>query len=386
MSEVRKCLLQLLKDSVCNENTVSQVPSEWLSGLYQLSASHQLSHLVGERLYQNGLLPSDSPWKAKFELVQQMSLVQDIRMESEAARVFNLCEKEGIDYIPLKGSVLKTIYPRPHMRTGSDIDFLIRREDVERTAEVLAKAGYNVGEYSSHEISVMTPSGVLLEVHFCLFEYDEQISTVLEKVWETAELVEGTKHRYMLSNEMFYYYHIAHLLKHFMFGGCGIKSVLDLYLMDKEWPIVGNTYNEMLENTGIKTFYEACLKLSKVWFGEEEHDETTRAMEEYIFGAGAYGTHENYISVTQSQSSGHLQASLERLFLKREVLQNQYPNLKKHPSLLWFYQIKRWADIGLSEGWERFRDWQRTNSNAKQDKVDTTREMLRNLDLLEKKL
>ncbi len=383
---VRKCLLQLLRDCVRNENTVSQVPSEWLEELYRLANRYQLAHVVGEQLYRHQLLPSDSPWKEKFELAQQVSMVQDIRMASEASRVFVLCEKEGIDYIPLKGTVLKTIYPKPHMRTGSDIDFLVRREDIERVAELLRKARYKVGEYSSHEISVITPSGVLLEVHFCLFEYDEQISTVLENVWETAELVAGTKHKYMLSNEMFYYYHIAHLLKHFMFGGCGIKSLLDLYLMNEKWPLEGNAFDEMLENTGIKTFYEACVKLSQIWFGDEEHDDTTRAMERFIFDAGAYGTHENYINVTQSQTSGHFEASLGRLFLKREVLQNQYPNLKKHPSLLWFYQVKRWADIGLSEGWARFRDWQKTNSNAKQEKVDTTREMLRNLDLLEKKL
>lgn len=392
MTQEEKILLTLLKDSLHDTNTAISLTKEQIGGLYALASRHHLTHLAGEQLYRRGYLANEAEWQQKFELAQQIALMQDIRMSGDAEQIFAFCEAEKIDYMPLKGTVVKSLYPREHMRTSSDVDFLVRREDIPRLRERVTAAGYTVkaessdGEAASHDIEIFSPSGLILEAHFCLFEYDEKISSFLENVWETAVLKEGTAHHYLMSPELFYFYHIAHLLKHFMRGGCGIRGFMDLYLMDRKMPVDEGQLDRLLSESGIKTFYDTCLKLSKVWFGDEPHDDVSRSMEDYILSSGVFGRKEHYIAITQSQSSGQVSATMSRLFLKKEILKNQYPVLQKHPWLSPFYQIKRWFDVGLSSGIKRYRNWQKANAKTERETVDATREMLKKLDLLDKKL
>ena len=379
-------LLLLLKDALSPIEDFPPLPEELLPALFEFSSAQHLAHIASEQLYQHRLLENAPKWKRKFELNQQILLTQDIRMDCDAANLYAICEAEQIDYMPLKGAVLKSLYPREHMRTGSDIDVLFRREDIDRLVEVLPRSGYTVGEQSSHEVEVTSPAGATIEAHFCLFEYDKEISSALEKVWDTAVLKEGTGHHYLMTPENFYFYHIAHLFKHFMFGGYGIRAFLDLYLMNLKMPADQGKLLGLMDQCGLKTFYLTCLKLSQVWFGDETHDEATELMQNFILSAGIFGKYENYIAVRQSQTSSRFAASLSRLFLKREVLENQYPNLRKHPWLLPFYRVKRWSEIGLSGGLSRFKSWQQSNRDSNPEAVDQTKVMLEKLDLLNKKI
>ena len=55
---------------------------------------------------------------------------------------------------------------------------------------------------------------------------------VLAQIWDTAVSAGPGSHRLLLADEMFYFYHIAHMVKHFEVGGCGIRPFLDLWIMN----------------------------------------------------------------------------------------------------------------------------------------------------------
>lgn len=70
--------------------------------------------------------------------------------------------------IPLKGAVLRYIYPAPELRTSSDIDVLVKEEDLESAVAAIENAtDFKMLRKAYHDIS-MVNSQVHLELHFTI--------------------------------------------------------------------------------------------------------------------------------------------------------------------------------------------------------------------------
>ncbi|MFX7845188.1 nucleotidyltransferase family protein, partial [Acinetobacter baumannii] len=77
------------------------------------------------------------------------------------------------------------------------------------------------------------PSGQHIELHFNLIE-DHRIkgaSAILNRVWDAAVPCGGWTYQYEMPDELFYFYHIAHMAKHVENGGCGIRPFLDIWVL-----------------------------------------------------------------------------------------------------------------------------------------------------------
>lgn len=99
-----------------------------------------------------------------------------------------------ISYIPLKGSVLRYLYPASEMRTSCDIDVLVHEEDLDRAVEVLETAtDFKTDHQAYHDISMLSPN-VHLELHFSIKENEESIDRLLSKAWEYAVPVEASRY------------------------------------------------------------------------------------------------------------------------------------------------------------------------------------------------
>src|SRR6202008_2711637 len=91
-------------------------------------------------------------------------------LSGELARLLKSFERQRIPVIPLKGPVLaETLYAHPALRPYTDLDLLIRRENVERVDDLLQRLGYRrvADEHSfrfdvayDHATLYATPSGV----------------------------------------------------------------------------------------------------------------------------------------------------------------------------------------------------------------------------------
>lgn len=55
-----------------------------------------------------------------------------MRQQHELSVIKSEFEKNGIDYAPIKGSVVREYYPRPELRTMGDADVLIKENSVVR--------------------------------------------------------------------------------------------------------------------------------------------------------------------------------------------------------------------------------------------------------------
>ena len=61
-------------------------------------------------------------------------------------------EKNGIAHMPLKGILMKQLYPRPDMRIMGDADILIRVEQYEKIKPLLEELGFAEKLESDHEL------------------------------------------------------------------------------------------------------------------------------------------------------------------------------------------------------------------------------------------
>lgn len=385
MSGPAQQMLNCIRYEVCGQSDPIVVPEDsvrFWSNLYQLSKSHDLAHLVGDALIKNGLLP-DEEIKSKFEKQLMMAVYRYERINYELNSVRKALNKAEIPFIPLKGSVLRQYYPEPWMRTSCDIDILIHECDLERAVALLtSELSYRKEIKGSHDVSLFSQSGVHLELHYSLIEEKSigQVDSVLQTVWENASPIDGTS-EYLLSDEMFYYYHIAHMAKHFVGGGCGIRPFLDIWVLNHCKNADSGKRDALLAAGGLDSFAASAERLSQVWFDGAEHTDLTKQMEQYLLSGGVYGTTENRVSVQQVRKGGKFRYALSRIWLPYDVLKFQYPSLDGKRLLLPFYEVRRWFRLLFRGNVKRSVHELKVNSTTTKDEQDAAKRMLSELRL-----
>ncbi|MBE6965535.1 MAG: hypothetical protein E7441_05820 [Ruminococcaceae bacterium] len=317
----------------------------FIDKIYMLASKHDLLPIISFALYKNGLLDKDSETGRKFIDAQMLAVYRFENMRVEFERLCETFEKHKIQFLPLKGSVLREYYPEPWMRTSCDMDVLVKPLDLDKAIEVLEKEnGCVFVSKTPHDVTLHSETGVCIELHFELIENGRvaKSTKLLSEIWENAEPIESGKFHMKMSSEMFMFYHVAHMAKHFLTGGCGIRPFVDLWILKKTFALDYEKLNQMMKDCGLVEFNFKCNELCDVWFGAKEHSELTRKMQDYILHAGVYGSFENRITVEKSKGEFKQKRFLQVMFLPYCNLCEIYPILKKIPILFPFYQVVRW--------------------------------------------
>lgn len=385
MEKTVRTMMDLIAGEVCGKGEGTApcaLTEEAAARLYRLSASHDLAHLVGNALLAGNCLPAGEI-RAKFEKQVMLAVYRYEQIDHELTRLHETLSAAGIPFTPLKGAVLRQYYPEPWMRTSCDIDILIRESDLDAAAQLLTdRLSYRKGEKGSHDVALYSDSGVHLELHYHLIEKNcvGTADTVLRSVWESAAPLPGTT-EYVWSDEMFYYYHVAHMAKHFVIGGCGVRPFLDIWVLNHRLPENREKRNALLQKGGLLTFAERAEELAEVWFGDGEETEITRQMGNYLLTGGVYGTTGNRVAVQQVKKGGKARYALSRIWLPYDTLRFYYPSLEGKRLLLPLYEFRRWGKLIFCGGARRSAKELRLNSATTEKEQAQTAQMLRRLGL-----
>lgn len=353
MERIVNLFLELCRYEICGEKSVEladvKLSDEEYIYLYKLSKHHDCAHLVSDALFKNGLITKENACYEEFKKIQMKAYYRYERIEYELGEVNRALESAEIPFIPLKGSVLRKFYPEPWMRTSTDIDILIKEDDLKSALELLKiELGYKYLERGSHDVSLVTKSGLLIELHFELVEEVRfpEAAKVLGSVWDYATPQTGSNYKYVLSDEMFYYYHIIHMAKHFENGGCGVRSFIDLWVLEKIKEHSDEKRNELLKKGKLLKFANAARSLSSVWFSGKEKNELDLSFENFIIKGGTFGTSKNGVEVKLAKNGQNkLKYIFSRVFLPMAQMKNMHPVLKKHPYLVPIFHLKRIAKL-----------------------------------------
>lgn len=348
--------------------------------IYKIAKKHNILHIISAALIGNGLVNDEKA--AVFKENLNTAVFKGLSMQYAFDRCCELLEKEHIDYIPLKGAVLRPLYPEAWMRVSVDIDILVKPEDHQRTADILVdKLGLRRTEISTpHDITLRADDDTCVELHFDLIEESifPKVNGILSDVWSMAEPCAGSSHKYKLPMNIVYFYHVAHLAKHMKLGGGGIKDFLDLHLLCLSGQET-KTCSELLEKGGIFPFAKAAEGLCKVWFAGEEHTELTKSLSEFVMSGGLFRSHKNSSILDIKQNHGKLGYYLSRVFVPYDYLKKQYPVIEKHPYLTPVYGIVRLWSLAFGRKKQTRKDMVSHHSKISKEDVNKTKKLLNEL-------
>lgn len=313
-----------------------------LRDLLKLSSAHDIAHLLVLGLKQNGLIPQE---QSEIENYILKAVYRYERTRHEYEKLCAALEKAQIPFLPLKGSVIRNYYPEPWMRTSCDIDVLVHREDLEKAVSYLIhEERYVEKERATHDVSLFSQTGIHVELHFDLVEEGRANDAidVLRSVWDNVAPKKNSVYRYEMNDAFFYFYHVAHMAKHFENGGCGIRPILDLWILDHMKDVDLSARDALLSEGRLLRFANVSRSLSEVWFGGKEANELTLQMENFILNGGVYGSTDNRVAIQQKKHGGRLRYMLSRIFIPYVKLKRYYPVLEKHPWLMPVMQVRRW--------------------------------------------
>ena len=193
--------------------------------------------------------------------------------------------------------------------------------------------------------------------------------------------METEPYHYCLSDAMFYFYHIAHMAKHLEEGGCGIRTFLDLWIIDRLPESDRKGRDTLLSRGGLLTFAEAARHLSEVWFFGAEGNALSRGLERFVLGGGAFGSVEHSVAVKQTKKGGKLGYAIARIFPPYEKMKFRYPVLERKKWLLPVYHAVRWLSIlHKGNGLQSLQELE-TNASMSENVVKSTAELMMQLGL-----
>ena len=301
-----------------------------LSELYKVSERHMLSAAVSAALAAAGIRDSDF-LQAEAKAKHKNALLDADRRELTAC-----LDQRGIWYMPLKGAVIKDLYPAYGMRQMSDNDILIDPSREDEVREVMENLGFETVRFgvSNHDVYHKLPVSNF-EIHTSLF--DDYRNKKLYEYYKNIEdrLIKGAGSEKRFTAEDFYVYMTAHEFKHYSGSGTGIRSLLDIYVYLRRYKdeLDFGYIDRELEKLEIREFEKQNRSLSFCLFDGKQLTGDQRAMLDYMGNSGTYGTQANSVR-NQIERQGRLGFFIKKTFLPYRLMLNNYPVLKKVPVLL----------------------------------------------------
>lgn len=314
--------------------------------LYGFSQKHGIENImyVGLRDLEVNV-PGET--MLKFEEAYKGAIVLEAMQAIELETISDAFEKAGIDHIPLKGSVVKYLYPDPSYRKSGDIDILVRNVPKEIVNEIMFGFEYQTDEDFEHyevHYGYEKPPFYEVEIHVQLLKSSNRAYKFCSNVWEYTKLKNGSNHCYEMTNEFLYIHLLAHLCNHLYMGGAGIKILMDFYVVRNELSLDENTLDKYLKKTKLADINEMVIKLMDKWFGNSYvEDENIELLEKVVFENGSFGTKEQKEKFRVNDSfAGRLQVLFRKIFLRKAILIKRYEALqgKNYPwIIMWLYRV-----------------------------------------------
>ena len=386
MDTTGKQLIEILREELFSQErgkAVSGLSSDALFGVLSLAKKHDLAHIVAGAAIRAGVFSGEI--LSRMEKEYQTALFRHARFNRETARIFAALEEAEIDFMPLKGVITRELYPESWMRMSTDIDVMVREEDVARAKAVLSeKLGYTETASYVYEVTFATPLQIEVELHFAFSAQDTYKfvdGKLTERMWENALLCEGTRHRYELTPEFFYALHMVHGARHLTGAGVGIRFVIDTLIIRNQLKMDDARRAAFIEEFQLKKFEEETLALCGYWFLGKDASALTEQYSDYAIESGVHGKIENFIATRRKKYKNRFTFILGRMFLSYKELCNFYPVLRKHKILYPVCVIRRWFDLLRRSGEDVVRFQINNFYDASEGEEDRIDRFLQDLDL-----
>ncbi len=301
-----------------------------LRRVYECGVYHHVANLAFHSVERLKAPPSGELydiWKA----CRDKALVLDFNQSFAAEEIRDAFSSANIRWLEMQGTRIKPLYPQSDWRTMSDIDFIVDPSNLERAGDILGSLGYVCKNVRDIEIVGFRMPNINVELHVGFFPDNTIYSSVLGDAFSTERPI-----------DTLYLYNILHIIKHYLYGGCGIRRVLDLYLLNQAYgECVDRDYVQaVLKRVNAAELTSELLVLANDWFGSGIS--VKNEMAQYIWCSGLHGNRLNELqNRLQDSKRNGIKYLFERFCGNKQVMYVRYPILEKHKILYPFCWLHR---------------------------------------------
>ena len=355
------------KDKVCGMD---------IATLYRYAKRHTLAAITYDALELLGESTGDGLYAlakddtvvsilTKWKETRDKALRKNLMLDAARKKLFQYMDAEHIWYMPLKGAILKDLYPRQEMRQMADNDILFDAEYEAAVKDYFVREGYEVISYAKGNHDVYEKEPVYnFEMHTSLFgeahneiwaEYYKDIQSKLNK--------SDNHFQYSFTDEDFYIYFIVHAFKHFDGCGTGIRYFVDSYVYRNAKNLDWGYIERELDKLGVLAFEKTFRSISMKIFGKGEavsrlNREEYSMLCDSMF-AGTYGNLQSGIDKKLHKIQGNedritkntkVKYIIGRLFPPMSYYKAYYPFIYKTRIFIPFFVIFRMVR-GVLQHW-----------------------------------
>lgn len=258
-----------------------------------------------------------------------------------------LLDDHGIPCVILKGAAADMSYPHPVLRSMGDIDFLVKREDLEKAAGILEDNGFILSHDKNPKMHHYgyKKDGIDFELYWRVGSaLEESLIRLFEDGIDSRLFAECEGYRFPVLppdlNGLVFLFHINQHLR----SGLGFRQIIDWMMYIHNYGI--EQMQPLLEKTNTERFAFSVTSMCQNYLGlekvvDEREDYPVDELMEYISGKGNFGRKAGIAGQTESFSL--TVTNPVKLFKRLQAGgMSRFKAIKKYPFLTpfaWIYQI-----------------------------------------------
>lgn len=347
MDKTEAAILSLVRCELVGEKYDFEMVPDW-SKLYSIAFRQGIISIV-----YNAIKKSDLSVPTEFLRLFQVEALKYVRTDycqrKEIQLLFQEFEKAGIRNIPLKGIIMKNMYPKPEYRWMSDADIMIDETQLDQIKPLMKSLGYSYKEHRRHELTWEKNGEFHVELHTLALEpQNKQIDAYFDKSFLMADQVNGMRYQYN-ANDMLLYA-VCHLSKHFIYDFGNLRNVIDVFYLMQDPSLDLSYVNQKLREWKLEEFFDVLQRAVNCWFQKKELDETAELFL-YSVLTKSEASEDSWGVVSRLVRGGFYKKQRSRgwkiryvffsVFLPYRTMKQEYAILERLPVLLPFLLVWR---------------------------------------------
>ncbi len=308
-------------------NTVPEAPEGIdLSEIYRLALINNIAAVISVELQKlDDTSEIDPDIMSAFRQQTGYTIIDTEKKNDAVAVLKNAFGESNIDFLFVKGQIIRNYYPVPALRTSADTDVIVLDNDLSRVKKL----------FDSYELFQENAVGFSFKINNQTFEIHSTRDYDNEYFKDIFSLCTKNGSEYVLDDYNHLIYILCHIAKHMKYCGAGIKMFMDIDVIIRH--IENFDYDRALaisKKAGVEMFFKYSLSLCHSLFGTpvraevnlDENAELKELFEKEIVSGGNFGFSNRglgdfyEIEGGRNGGSSKLKAYLALIFPKKEYL------------------------------------------------------------------
>lgn len=234
----------------------------------------------------------------------------------------------NIDFIIFKGMILKEFYPDQALRTKGDIDIYVGKKNYKKAIKCLLDNKYELCDDETDYHIGFIKSGISIEIHSALLTIVSEYYYFFKDPFKHT--INNENHQFYLDDTYHFEFLIAHYAKHLIYGGAGIRPIIDFYFMLEHGKVdTTKAYND-LKKLGLHKLFESMSQVIYLIINDEKYNKNKNVDDflDFIMNSGVHGFGiNNNMMQNQISRMGRMKYALHKIFPSNKEMKNLYPRM-----------------------------------------------------------